>query len=131
MGAEKNKGLAYYCYMFCAENRQILAIVDRLKVGVNSLQRHSNDAYINRLVRHSRGTSFKAVSTNLWSINNRQNLAILCTKHATVVRQTLIFLRPHIKRKAVWPCEAILFLCFVFTHFARAFVGHVDQKYQS
>ena len=28
MGAEKNKGLAYYRYMFCAENRQILAIVD-------------------------------------------------------------------------------------------------------
>ena len=46
MGAEKNKGLAYYRYMFCAENRQILAIVDRLKIGVNSLQRRrSNDAY--------------------------------------------------------------------------------------
>ena len=28
MGAEKNKGLAYYRYMFCAENSQILAIVD-------------------------------------------------------------------------------------------------------
>ena len=28
MGAEKNKDLAYYRYMFCAENRQILAIVD-------------------------------------------------------------------------------------------------------
>ena len=28
MGAEKNKGLAYYRYMFCAQNRQILAIVD-------------------------------------------------------------------------------------------------------
>ena len=41
----------------------------------------------------------KAVNTNQWPINNRQNLAILCTKHVTVVRQTLIFLRPHIKRK--------------------------------
>ena len=101
MGAEKNKGLAYYRYMFCAENRQILAIVDRdrLKIGVNSLQRRSNNAYINRLVCYSRGTSLKAVNTNLWSINNRQNLAILCTKHATVVCQTLIFLCPHIKRK--------------------------------
>ena len=28
MGVEKNKGLAYYRCMFCAENRQILAIVD-------------------------------------------------------------------------------------------------------
>ena len=28
MGAERNKGLAYYHCMFCAENRQILAIVD-------------------------------------------------------------------------------------------------------
>ena len=46
MGAEKNKGLAYYRYMFCAENCQILAIVDRLKIGVNSLQRCSNDAYL-------------------------------------------------------------------------------------
>ena len=45
MGAEKNKGLAYYRYMLCAENHQILAIVDRLKIGVNSLQRRSNDAY--------------------------------------------------------------------------------------
>ena len=40
MGAEKNKGLAY-CYMFCAENRQILAIVDWPVIGVNSLQRYS------------------------------------------------------------------------------------------
>ena len=55
--------------------------------------------FINRLVRHSRGTSLKTVNTNQWPINNRQNLAILCTKHATVVRQTLIFLRPHTKRK--------------------------------
>ena len=45
MGAEKNKGLAYYRYMFCAENCQILAIVVWLKIGVNSLQRPSNDAY--------------------------------------------------------------------------------------
>ena len=45
MGAEKNKGLAYYHYMFCAENHQILAIVDKLKIGVNSLQRRSNDTY--------------------------------------------------------------------------------------
>ena len=65
MGAEKNKGLAYHRYMFCAENRQILAIVDWPLISVNSFQRRSNDAY----------------------------------KHVTVVRQTLIFLRPHIKRK--------------------------------
>ena len=45
MEAEKNKGLVYYRYMFCAENRQILVIVDRLKIGVNSLQRRLNDAY--------------------------------------------------------------------------------------
>ena len=41
MGAEKNKGLAYYRYMFCAENRQILAIVDWLLIGVDRLQRCS------------------------------------------------------------------------------------------
>ena len=41
MGAGKNKGLAYYHYMFCAENRQILAIVDWPLIGVNSLQRFS------------------------------------------------------------------------------------------
>jgi len=58
MGAEKHKGLAYYRYMFCAENRQILAIVDRLQIGVNSLQRHSNDAY-KLFVRHSLGASLK------------------------------------------------------------------------
>ena len=34
-------GLAYYRYMFCAENRQILAIVDWPVIGVNSLQRCS------------------------------------------------------------------------------------------
>ena len=45
MGAEINKGLAYYCYMLCAENHQILVIVDRLQIGVYSLQRRSNDAY--------------------------------------------------------------------------------------
>ena len=45
MGVEKNKGLVYYRCMFCAENHQILAIVDRLKIGVNSLQRRSNDAH--------------------------------------------------------------------------------------
>ena len=28
MGTEKNKGVAYYRYMFCAQNRQILATVD-------------------------------------------------------------------------------------------------------
>ena len=39
MGAEKNKGLAYYRYMFCAENRQILAIVHWPLIGVNSLQK--------------------------------------------------------------------------------------------
>ena len=43
MGAEKNKGLAYYRYMFCAENRQILAIVDWPLIGVDTIQRHSND----------------------------------------------------------------------------------------
>ena len=41
VGAEKNKGLAYYRCMFCAENRQILAIVDWPLIGVNSLQRCS------------------------------------------------------------------------------------------
>ena len=41
MGAEKNKGLAYYRYMFCAENRQILAIVDWPLIGVDRLQRCS------------------------------------------------------------------------------------------
>ena len=45
VGAGKNKGLAYYRCMFCAENRQILAIVDWPLTGVNSLQRHSNDAF--------------------------------------------------------------------------------------
>ena len=45
VGAGKNKGLAYYRCMFCAENRQILAIVDWLLIGVDSLQRRSNDAY--------------------------------------------------------------------------------------
>ena len=45
VGAEKNKGLAYYRCMFCAENRQILAIVDWPLIGVNSLQRRSNDAF--------------------------------------------------------------------------------------
>ena len=45
MGAEKNKGLVYYGYMFCAENRQILAIADWPLIGVNIFQRHSNDAY--------------------------------------------------------------------------------------
>ena len=43
MGAEKNKGLAYYRYMFCAENRQILAIVDWPLIDVDTIQRHSND----------------------------------------------------------------------------------------
>ena len=32
-------------YMFCAENRQILAIVDWPLIGVDSFQIHSNDAY--------------------------------------------------------------------------------------
>ena len=41
MGAEKNKGLEYYRYMFCAENRQILAIVDWPLIGVDRLQRCS------------------------------------------------------------------------------------------
>ena len=41
VGAEKNKGLAYYHCMFCAENRQILAIVDWQLISVNSLQRCS------------------------------------------------------------------------------------------
>ena len=41
LGAEKNKGLAYYRYMFCAENRQILAIVDWPLIGVDRLQRCS------------------------------------------------------------------------------------------
>ena len=41
VGAEKNKGLAYYRCMFCAENRQILAIVDWPLIGVNNLQRCS------------------------------------------------------------------------------------------
>ena len=45
MGAEKNKGLAFYRYMFCAENRQVLAIVDWPLIGVNRFQRRSNDAY--------------------------------------------------------------------------------------
>ena len=45
VGAEKNKGLAYYRRMFCAENRQILAIVDWPLIGVNSLQRRLNDAF--------------------------------------------------------------------------------------
>ena len=33
--------------------------------------------------------SLKSVNTNQWPINNRQNLAILCTKRLTVVHQTL------------------------------------------
>ena len=41
MGVEKNKGLAYYRYMFCTENRQILAIVDWPLIGVDRLQRCS------------------------------------------------------------------------------------------
>ena len=41
MGTEKNKGLAYYRYMFCAESRQILAIVDWPLIGVDRLQRCS------------------------------------------------------------------------------------------
>ena len=43
--AEKKKGLACYRCMFCAQNRQILAIVDWPLIGVDSLQRRSNDAY--------------------------------------------------------------------------------------
>ena len=34
-------------------------------------------------------SSLKYVNTNQWPINNRQNLAILCTKQLTVVHQTL------------------------------------------
>ena len=41
MGAEKNKGLAYYHYMFCAENCRILVIVDWPLIGVDRLQRCS------------------------------------------------------------------------------------------
>ena len=41
MKAEKNKGLAYYHYMFCAKNCQILAIVDWPLIGVDRLQRCS------------------------------------------------------------------------------------------
>ena len=45
----------------------------------------------------------------------------LCTKHATVVRQTLIFLRPHTKRKIsglatrdyVYPSFIIITVCVV------------------
>ena len=33
--------------------------------------------------------SLNSVNTNQWPINNRQNLAILCTKRLTVVHQTL------------------------------------------
>ena len=105
MGAEKNKGLAYYHYMFCAENRQILAIIDWPLIDVNSLQRCSprmtyKAVYIK--VVHTCPdirVPLKPVNTNQRPINNRQNLAILCTKHVTVVRQALIFLHPHIKRK--------------------------------
>ena len=37
--------LFFYRCMFCAENRQILAIVDWPLIGVNSLQRRLNDAF--------------------------------------------------------------------------------------
>jgi len=45
MGANKNKGLAYYLYILCAENCQILAIVDWPQIGVNSLQRCSTPLF--------------------------------------------------------------------------------------
>ena len=61
MGAEKNKGLAYYRYMFCAENRQILAIVDWPLIGVDTIQRHSNDSYV--------ATNFKTI------------LYVICAEH--------------------------------------------------
>ena len=49
--------------------------------------------------------SLKSVNTNHWPINNRQNLAILCTKQLMVVHQTL-FLPPQRKtEKVVWPRE--------------------------
>ena len=35
------KGLVYYCYMFCAENQQILAIFDCPLIGVDGFQRCS------------------------------------------------------------------------------------------
>ena len=51
--------------------------------------------------------SLKDINTNLWPINNRQNLVILCTKHVTVVRQSLIPPPPPIskEKQAVWPRE--------------------------
>ena len=39
MWAGKKEGLVYYRYPFCAENRQILVIVDWLLISVNILQR--------------------------------------------------------------------------------------------
>ena len=89
--------------MFSVDNRKILAIADWLQIGVNSLQRRSYELFINCLVRHSCRSSLKAVNTNLWPINNRQNVVILCTKHVAVIRQTHIFSAPISKEKlAVW-----------------------------
>ena len=101
MGAEKNK-LAYYRYMFCAENRQILAIVDWPLIGVDRLQRCSarmTYKVVLKFVATYHSSVFEWCQHQSVANQQSQNLAILCTKHVTVVRQTLIFLCPHIKRK--------------------------------
>ena len=36
-GGRGKKGVAYYCYMSCTENQQILAIVDWPLIGVDRL----------------------------------------------------------------------------------------------
>jgi len=76
MGAEKNKGLAYYRYMFCAENRQILAIVDWPLIGVNSLQRCS-PRMTYKVVYKSSYASFELWWKNPHSTST--NTSIMCS----------------------------------------------------
>ena len=54
--------------------------------------------------------SLKSLNTNQWPINDRQNLAILCTKRLMVVHQTLFCHHKEKQKKVVWPCETTFHL---------------------
>ena len=60
-GGRGKKGLAYYCYMSCAENRQIFAIVDWPLIGVDHLQRCSARMTYKVVYKVCRYASFKCL----------------------------------------------------------------------
>ena len=94
--------------MFCAENRQILAIVDWPLLGVDSLQRcpvqMTYKVMYEVYTRHLR--IFEGCQHQ--SMANQQSRKSVDSLHKTCNGSTpeRFFLRPHTKRKkAVWECE--------------------------